>query len=246
MVSNKKQEMPKVNISFDGTTIEQVQKMVYLGSITTEDGESEVENKRRIEITRYAFSNMRAVLSSRNISINTRMRLTKCYVWSTLLYGAETWTITKTLTKRIDAFEMWTYRWMLRISWKEHKSNEAILNMMKTSPDINENHQKEEMWILGHFIRRPNSIQRLLLEARIDGKRARGRPGSMWMDNIKDWLNISYNECKRNAESREKWRSITFNLLRVDKTWWCWQWWWWPTQNICFRCRHKCCFQNDI
>ena len=86
--------------------------MVYLGSITTEDGKSEVEIKRRIEIVRNALNNMKSVLSSRNISINTIMRLTKCYVWSTLLCGAETWTITKTLTKRIDVFEMWTYRWM--------------------------------------------------------------------------------------------------------------------------------------
>ena len=120
MVANKKQETPKVSINLDGTAIEQVEKMVYLGSITTEDGKSEVEVeiKRRIEIARNAFNNMKSVLSSRNISLNTRMRLTKCYVWSTLLYGAETWTITKTLIKRIDAFEIWTYRQMLRISWK--------------------------------------------------------------------------------------------------------------------------------
>ena len=94
----------------DGTAIEQVQKMVYLESITIEDGKSEVEINRQIEIARNAFNNMKSVLSSRNIRINTRMRLTKCYVWSTLLYGAKTWTITKTLTKRIDAFEMQTYR----------------------------------------------------------------------------------------------------------------------------------------
>ena len=74
----------------DGTAVEQVQKMVYLGSITTEDGKHEVEIKRRIEIARNAFNNMESVLSSRNISINTRMRLTKCYVCSTLLYGVET------------------------------------------------------------------------------------------------------------------------------------------------------------
>ena len=98
MVASKKQETPKVSINLDGTAIEQVKKMVYLGSITTEDGKSEVEIKRRIEIARNAFNNMKSVLSSRNISLNTRMRLTKCYVWSTLLYGAETWTITKTLT----------------------------------------------------------------------------------------------------------------------------------------------------
>ena len=110
MVASKKQETPKVSINLDRTAIEQVEKMVYLGNITTEDGKSEVEIKRRIEIAKNAFNNMKSVLSSRNISLNTRMRLTKCYVWSTLLYGAETWTITKTLTKRIDAFEMWTYR----------------------------------------------------------------------------------------------------------------------------------------
>ena len=111
MVGRKKQETPKVSINLDGTAIEQVEKMVYLDSITTtEDGKNEVEIKRRIEIARNAFNNMKSVLSSRNISLNTKIRLTKCYVWSTLLYGAETQTITKTLTKRIDAFEVWTYR----------------------------------------------------------------------------------------------------------------------------------------
>ena len=84
VVASKKQETPKVSINLDGTAIDQVQKMVYLGSITTQDGKSEVEIKRRIEIARNSFSNMKSILSSRNISINTRRRLTKCYVWSTL------------------------------------------------------------------------------------------------------------------------------------------------------------------
>ena len=119
MVASKKQEATKVSISLDGTVIEQMQKMFYLGSITTEDGKREVDIKRRIAIASNAFNNMKSVLSSRNININTRMRLTKCYVWSTLLYGAETRTITKTLTKRIDAFEMWTYRGMLSITLKD-------------------------------------------------------------------------------------------------------------------------------
>ena len=140
--------------------------MVYLGSITTGDGKSEVEIKRRMEIARNAFNNMKSVLSSRNISINIRMRLTKCYVWSTLLYGAETWTITKTVTKRIDAFEMWTHRWILRISWKEHQPNEEVLNMMKTSLKLIKIIKKRKCEYFAHFIRRPNSIQRLLLEGK--------------------------------------------------------------------------------
>ena len=107
---------------------------------------------------------------------------------------------------------------MLRISWKEHKTNEEVLNMMKTSLKLIKIIKNRKCEYFRHFIRRPNSIQRLLLEARIDGKRGRGRPRTMRMDNIKDWLNLSYKECIRNVENREKWRYITFNLLRADET----------------------------
>ena len=107
---------------------------------------------------------------------------------------------------------------MLSISWKEHKPNEEVLNMMKTSLKLIKITEKRKCECFGHFIRRPNTLQRLLLEARIDEKRGRGRPRTMWMDNIKDWLNLSNKECIRNAENREKWRSITFILLRADET----------------------------
>ena len=120
----------------------------------------------------------------------------------------------KNLTKRTDAFEMWTYRCM---SWKEYKSTE-VLNMMKISLKLMKIIKKRTCDYLGHITRRPNSIQRLLLEARSDGKRGRGRPRTTWMDNIKDWLKLSYKECIRNSENRDKWRSITFNLLTADET----------------------------
>ena len=108
---------------------------------------------------------------------------------------------------------------MLRILWKEHKPNEDVLNMMKTSLELMKSSKKRKCEYFEHFIRRPNSIQNLLLEARIDGKRGRGRrPRTMWMDNIKDWLNLSYKECIRKAENREKVEIHTFNLLRTDKT----------------------------
>ena len=107
---------------------------------------------------------------------------------------------------------------MLRISWKEHKSNEEVLNMMETSLKLMKIIKKRKCEYFVQFIRRPNSIQRLLLEARSDGKRGRGRPRTIWMDNVKDWLNLSYKECIRDADNREKWRSITFNLLRADET----------------------------
>ena len=90
--------------------------------------------------------------------------------------------------------------------------------MMKTSLKLMKIFKKRKCEYFGHVIRRPSSIQRLLLEGRIDRKRGRGRPRTIWMDSIKDLLNLSYKECVRNAENRKKWRSITFNLLRADKT----------------------------
>ena len=119
MVVSRKPNSPKINIAIDGQQIEQVTSYMYLGSLITEDGRCEKEIKRRIMIARTTFTNMRTLLSCRGINLKTRLRAIKCYIWPTLLYGAETWTITKSLLSRLDAFEMWVYRRILKISWTE-------------------------------------------------------------------------------------------------------------------------------
>ncbi len=106
MVVSKKPNSTKINIAIDGEQIEQVTSYVYLGSLITDDGRSEKEIKRRIMIARSIFTNMRTLLSCRGINLTTRLRAIKCYIWPTLFYGAETWTVTKSLLSRLDAFEM--------------------------------------------------------------------------------------------------------------------------------------------
>ena len=107
--------------------------MVYLGYMATEDGICDTESKRRIEIARNAFESISTILTSRNISIELRSRIAKCYIRSTLLYGAETWTLTY---NKLEAFEMWLHRRMLRLSWKEHKTNEEVFKQMKTKRSL--------------------------------------------------------------------------------------------------------------
>ena len=124
--------VPNVSISVEGKPIQQVDRMVYLGYTATEDGKCDKENKRLIGIASTAFESMATILTSRNISIELRSRIAKCYIWSTLLCGAETWTLTKVTSDKLEAFEMWLYRRMLRISWKEHKTNGEVLYKMKT------------------------------------------------------------------------------------------------------------------
>ena len=106
MVVSKKPNSAKINIATNGQQIEQVTSYMYLGSLITEDGRCEKEIKRRIMIVRTTCTNMRTVLSCRGINLKTRLRAIKCYIWPTLFYGAETWTITKSLLTRFDACEV--------------------------------------------------------------------------------------------------------------------------------------------
>ena len=131
MVISRKKPVPNISISIEGKPVQQGDRMVYLGYMATEDGKCDKEIKRRIEIARTAFESMAKILTSRNISIKLRSRIAKCYIWSTLLYGAETWTLTKVTSDKLEAFEMWLYRRMLRISWKEHKTDGQVLHNMK-------------------------------------------------------------------------------------------------------------------
>ena len=130
MVGTNTPNSRKINIAIDGQQIEQVTSYMYLGILITEDGRPEKEIKRRIVIARSVFTNMRTLLSRRRINLNTRLRTIKCYVWPTLFYGAEARTITKSLSPSLDAFEMWVYRRVLKISWTEKIANEEVLTRM--------------------------------------------------------------------------------------------------------------------
>ena len=136
MVVSRKKPVPNISISVEEKPIQQMDSMMYLGYMATEDGKCDREIKRRIEIARTAFESMAKILTSRHISIELRWRIAKCYIWSTLLYGAETWTLTKVTSDKLEAFKMWLYRRMLRISWKEHTESCWIFPHNQVHPSL--------------------------------------------------------------------------------------------------------------
>ena len=217
MVASGKQPVPKANITVNGTLIEQVTNMVYLGHMVSDNGKSDIEIKRRIEIARNAFISMSKVLTSRDISIETRKRVVKCYIWSTILYGVETWIISHSMGKKINALEMWIYRRMLRIPRTACKANKEVSRMMNTKSSLLVTAKQRKAALFGHIMRR-NGLQRLLLEGKMNGKRGRGRPRLLWMDNIKEWMKLSSVECVRKADNRKQCRSLIVDLLRADDT----------------------------
>ena len=168
MAISRKEPVPNISISVEGKPIQQVDRMVYLAYMATQDGKCDKEMKRRIGIARTAFQSIAKIRTSRNISIEFRSRIAKCYIWSTLLYGAETWTPTKVTSDKLEAFEMWLYRRMLRISWRKHKTNGEVLHKMKTKRSLLNTIKKRKCQYFGH-IRRGDGVQRLLMEGRING-----------------------------------------------------------------------------
>ena len=200
-----------------GDIITQTDKYTYLGQTVTSNGKCDDEILKRIEIARGAFNSMLKTLTARHISMKTRKRIIKAYVWSTLLYGCETWTITTRNMTKLKSFEMWAYRKMMKISWREKKTNEEVLTLADEQLYIIPTIKKRKITYFGHMIRR-NNIHRLLLEGPLEGKRSRGRPRTEWMTNITEWTGMRYEDLVRLAQDRKPWRIMTANLLKEDGT----------------------------
>ena len=217
LISKYQQQFPSINVLIDNEQIEQVREFKYLGQNITSDGSCEKQVLCRIGIAKQSFNSLQGVLTSRKISLERRFRILKCYVTSILTYGAETWTINKKLEKRLKAFEIWCMRRILKISWKERKTNKEVLKMAKQKRSLLTDIMKRKNRFFGHTIRH-NNFQTTLLEGKINGKRGRGRPRRSWLDDIMTWQGRPYHVCKEDAHDRDYWRFMTSNLLWEDGT----------------------------
>ena len=150
---SKRPEPLQVNIPVEGTMLKQVTSFKYLGSLVDEDGRCDKEIRARIGMAKANFGKMRTVLASLNLDIQLRIRMLKCYVWSGLLYGCESWTISKEMQKRLEATEMWFFRRMLRIPWTARMTNTQVLRMAGTSRKLMTTVRQRQLRYLGHVLR---------------------------------------------------------------------------------------------
>ena len=207
MVVSKRDAIP-AQIKIDNEVLEQVFNFKYLGQTITPDARNEQEIKIRIAIAKSRFQQMHKLLTAQKTSFSLRYRLLECYVFSVLFYGCETWTLTKVLTQKLEACEMWMLRRMGRISWKAHISNEYVLKRLNISRNLIPKIKSRKLSYFGH-IKRHDSIMKNILEGRLEGTRARGRPRAQWSDNIREWAGCSLMECTRLASDRERWRHVS-------------------------------------
>lgn len=193
----------KADLMLHGAAVQQVTSLKYLGTTVNQNNDIKTEIKSRIEQARRTLTSMKVFLANRDLDLALRTRLLRCCVFPVLLYGCESWTLDPGMERRIDAFEMYAYRRMLRVSWTEHKTNVHILQMMKKDKELLLTIKERKIQYLGHVMRGSRyEILRLIIEGKIDGKRSVGRRQNSWLKDLRRWLGRSSTEIFRAAVSR--------------------------------------------
>lgn len=214
IVSRSRREYDNAAIIADNASIERVNSFKYLGCWLHEEWDSDKEIKCRIEMARNAFCKYKKILNNRDININLRLRFVKCYVWSVLLYGMESWTLKTVTMNRLEAFEMWTYRRLLKIPWTDHVSNQEVLRRLQKEHELLLTIKRRKTAYFGHIMRGPKyELLRLIIQGRIEGKRGLGRKQMSWLRNIRNWTGIrTIGDLVHITSDREEYVNLISNI----------------------------------
>ena len=177
---------PITSWQIDGETMEIVTDFIFLGSKIIADGDCSHEIKRCLLLRRKAMTNLDSILKSRDITLLTKVHLVKGVVFPVVMYGCESWTIKKAEHQRINAFELWCWRRLLRVPWTARKSNQSILK------EINPEYSLEGLMLKLklHLMGRTDSLEKTLMLGKSEGRRRRGRQRMRWLDGITDSMDV--------------------------------------------------------